>query len=544
MKDRNLLNLLRGAMAPLVAILLLGAFWVGMKTLPRRDTSPQRPRADSPRVDLAPDQGPYESALPHARFTENHGDWLPPLSDQTRNVLNAFPSPQYPEAVGSQAGSGVGKSDAPAAPDGPLLVAPQSPLPASQPEAAHTNAFSTDAAKRSAGASIWPRLPELGSHTAVPCPLPAVAPETTGFGSRRGPSEAQSLPGQADRGSRRQAAASTDRVPAVLSPVNQGNPLPAAQTPASRSEQLELIAREADMHSRYAFQLAGRGAVYAARAELIAALRLVAQGLDGEEHTTAHSRALAAGLTALKEADDFAPGRARLEADLNLAAVTAGHRTPVLHDVPTDGLTALNAMQHYLSFCQEQLAAACGHEVAGSMTLYGLGKLHAVLANRHHEDIRAAAPKAVAFYQASLLVYSRNHMASNDLGVLLAQAGRYNEARVALEHSAAICRQEENWQNLAKVYRQLGQGQKAQNADQQLAAIRQEMSRSRQGVPTASGLVEWVDPGVLAQPGGGPRVPAQPPAPSGPAKVGNASGPAQTRTISARLPDALFEKRE
>lgn len=459
MTDRNVTNLLRGAMAPLVAIVLLAAFWLGVKALPRHTASLSPNLADSGAESSSESAPSYEVALPNARLA---GD-------------RSHSSPRSDLAQGSPTRSLAGKSDGSAATNGPLLILP-------------------------------PNLPP-------------------------------------DRGA-----------PAVLPPGTLASPLPGAQALDKRSEQLESIAREADSHSRYAFELASRGAVYAARAELIAALRLVAQGLDSEEHTTAHSRALAAGLTALKEVEDFVPSPTRLEGELNLAAIVASHRTPVLRDVPLEGVTALSAMQQYLTFCQEQLAAACGREIAGSMTLYGLGKLHAVLAARQSESIRAGAPKAMTFYQASLLVYPRNHMASNDLGVLLAQAGRFHDARVALEHSAAICRQEESCQNLAKVYRQLGQGQQAQYAEQQLASIRQERTRRSPGTSVTTGPVQWVDPSVMAQSSVTGPAKAQPGAmdpakvqysavPTPPAKPSSPSVQGQPRAMSARLPNALFEQR-
>ena len=79
-----------------------------------------------------------------------------------------------------------------------------------------------------------------------------------------------------------------------------------------RSEQLESIARQADQQTRHGFELAGRGAYFAARSEFIAALRLVAQGLDTDGQTKIHGKSLAAGLTALKEAEDFIPGGSKI----------------------------------------------------------------------------------------------------------------------------------------------------------------------------------------------------------------------------------------
>ena len=88
------------------------------------------------------------------------------------------------------------------------------------------------------------------------------------------------------------------------------------------------------------------------------ALRLVAQALDAESQTGTHSRALAAGWTAVKEADDFMPTGSRMEADLDLSSIIAGHRTPVLKAAPRESLAPLTALECYFTFAQEQLAAA------------------------------------------------------------------------------------------------------------------------------------------------------------------------------------------
>ena len=110
------------------------------------------------------------------------------------------------------------------------------------------------------------------------------------------------------------------------------SPLAIVETVQVRSEQLEQVAQQADRKTRHGCDLAGRGARLAARAEFIGALRLMAEGLDTEQKTDAHSRALAAALCALEEAEDFLPGGSRLEADMDLSGIIAGHATPVLKD--------------------------------------------------------------------------------------------------------------------------------------------------------------------------------------------------------------------
>lgn len=278
-----------------------------------------------------------------------------------------------------------------------------------------------------------------------------------------------------------------------------------------RSRDLELIAREADLHSRRGFELASNGAYFSARAEFIMALRLVAQGLDAERNSRLHSTALSAGLTALKEADDFLPRGSGLEADLDLARIIAGHRTPLLHRSAPATLTPLAALQGYFTFAQEQLAAAADREVAGSIALYGLGKLHKVLSEQRSVSLAGARPKAMVFYQASLLVNPENHLASNDLGVLLAQAGRYEDARMALEHSLALHQGSIGWHNLAVVYQNLGQTDLARRAEWLANSVRQtEQKQLAQSALGSQQPVSWVDPQAFAQTSGQTLLATQP----------------------------------
>ena len=289
------------------------------------------------------------------------------------------------------------------------------------------------------------------------------------------------------------------------------SPLPPIASPANRSRDLELIAREADTHSRRGFDLAGRKACFSARAEFLMALRLVAQGLDAEHQTKAHGRALAAGWTALKEADDFIPRGSRLEAELDLAGIIGRHQTPVLQGTDPENLTQLIALQCYFTFAQEQLAQAAGEEVAGSMALHGLGNLYRALAAKQSGLVRAATPKALVCYQAALLVSPHNYMASNELGVLLARGGRYQEAQNVLEHSVRECEQSVGWHNLAVVYQRLGRTDLARHASAQCRALRQARGENR---PANTGhQVEWVQPSVFTRllgnhPGLGPPLSA------------------------------------
>ncbi len=269
----------------------------------------------------------------------------------------------------------------------------------------------------------------------------------------------------------------------------------------TRSERMEQISRQADEQIRHGFELANRGAYYAARASFLAALRLVAEALDTERKSNDHGRALAAALTAMKEVEDFLPNGAGIETSLELKRIIAAHSTPVLKKTD-DVLTSMVATQRYFTYAQEQFSDAADREVAGSMALYALGKLHGALAQKKSSLEVAAESKAIVYYQAALLSCPKNHMAANDLGVLLARYGRYQEARQMLEFSVACQRLSVTWHNLSVVYQQLGQPSLARNANHQALALEQnEATRRRAVTGSASGTVRWVDPQAFAASG-------------------------------------------
>ena len=86
----------------------------------------------------------------------------------------------------------------------------------------------------------------------------------------------------------------------------------------------------------------------------------------------------------------------------------------------------------------------------------GLGKLNEELAGEKGPGTKAAGPKAIVFYQAALMVCPQNFMAANDLGVMFARNGNYDDARKMLEYSLSLNKQSTVWHNLAVVYESLG----------------------------------------------------------------------------------------
>ncbi len=262
----------------------------------------------------------------------------------------------------------------------------------------------------------------------------------------------------------------------------------------ARSAQLDALMRQAAAINRHAFEMAQRGAIYSARAELMRSLHLLAAGLDGEEGGSRHQQMLAAGLQALDEAGDFVVQDPLATDQLDVARLAAGHRTTLLKVESADGLSPQVALGRYLTYSQQQLAEAVGNFPPGSAALYALGKIYSLPTAAHGPTDVTGGAKSVVYYQASLQVDSRNFLAANELGVLLVQYGRLPEARAAFCHSLNIVAQPVIWENLAVVLERLGEQGLAVSARQQAALVAQRTG----GVLPSPYNVQWVDQSTFA----------------------------------------------
>jgi hypothetical protein len=274
-------------------------------------------------------------------------------------------------------------------------------------------------------------------------------------------------------------------------------PAPAMQDSAAAARAMRAVAREAADRVRSGFDLADRGALFSARSEFIAALRIVSQALDARSGGRTHGRALAAGLRALEESDDFIPRGAAVEGELKVAAIVSGHQTPVLKDAPPRSLTPLIARRAYYTYAQEQLALAMGRERSGSMALFALAKWHTALEKRNATEYPAAGPKAMALHQAALLVDADNYMAANELGVLLAKYGQYPQARAVLIHGLNHTPLPAAWHNLAIVHHHLGEHKLAARAERE-ARLLSRRTVDREILGQQEGVV-WTDPATFAR---------------------------------------------
>ena len=260
---------------------------------------------------------------------------------------------------------------------------------------------------------------------------------------------------------------------------------------------MQPVSQRALEISNHAYDLAQRGMLFAARAELIQSLQLVAQALDVQQNTTVHAAALSAGLTALKEAQDFAPSAGHLAGPEDVAELTRSHQTPLFKEA--ESVSPVIAQQQYLGYAQSQLALASGKEAVASLTLFRLGKIQMAMAQHQADPQMLHGPQAMAYYQAALAADDRNFLAANELGVLMARYGQLQEARRLLVHSVSIKPQLEAWHNLSIVHERLGEADLAR-----LAAHERELLAANSPAATdTGGNVEWVDAKTFAAAAGG-----------------------------------------
>jgi tetratricopeptide (TPR) repeat protein len=260
--------------------------------------------------------------------------------------------------------------------------------------------------------------------------------------------------------------------------------------PPRRSPEMMATISRADQQVAHGFQLAERGAIYLARAEFTAALKVIAQAFDMEQGTRENSKAVTAGLVALKESTDFVRQTGSVE-DANIARIVPRHQTSVLKGADVSDMAPTTAAEAYYAFAQQQLSTAAGRERVASMALYGLGRATTVGAGNNAHQLEYTG-QAMVYYQAALQVEPTNFRAANELGVLLANHGQLQQARDMLTRSASLAPNAVTWRNLAMVHNRMGDRQMGEQLQGQAA----EMQRSSKNSATPN--VQWVDPAMFA----------------------------------------------
>ena len=274
---------------------------------------------------------------------------------------------------------------------------------------------------------------------------------------------------------------------------------PAPSPQPTTSTPLQVVAERALHKADRASAMAQRGMLYSARTELIQALQIIAQSLDIQHATSAHAAALSAGLTALEEARDFSAQTNRPGEEVNVPAIAAAHRTPLLRAASGGLISPVVAQQQYLGLAQTRFIEAAGRVPVASQILYRLGRLQTALAAHDPDPLALHGPEAIVFHQAALATDSGNWLAANELGVLYARYGQLPAAKQLLLTSVTTHPHVAGWQNLAAIHRRLGETDLADRAEAERQLL---ASKTGAANSAASGMVRWVDQQTFAASGG------------------------------------------
>ena len=251
----------------------------------------------------------------------------------------------------------------------------------------------------------------------------------------------------------------------------------------------ESVAHKAVHNIEYGKSLSRRGAAFAARQEFYSSLRILAQAHDTQAGGTAYTRALRDAIIALKEAEDFIVSDTETQIGMNVGAVVEGHSTKLISVAEAANTTAIGAMQRYFGFASTQLRVASGQNPVAAEALYCLGKLHTVQAKFGANASKLDIAKSIVFHQAAMASDQTNFRSANELGVLMANSGRFQESQDMLKRSLQIKQLPQAWKNLAVVHQRAGQAQLAQLAQQEF------LIASRQNSTAAThNTIRWMNP--------------------------------------------------
>lgn len=210
----------------------------------------------------------------------------------------------------------------------------------------------------------------------------------------------------------------------------------------------------ANKRIQYGESLARRRSYHAAREEFILALLMIANSHGNESANDAHAGRLVQALAAMDEINDFASMRNRDGRDPQFQQTVYSHNTRILDGVDLNLLSPRKAIDLYCGFSQSQVEQAIGFSNAGSKALHALGKLELKATGTDPQHGSTSQTKALVFFRSSLSVNPKNALCANDLGVLLFNMGRLNEAEEALKRSLGSAQSREVWKNLASVHSQ------------------------------------------------------------------------------------------
>jgi len=145
-------------------------------------------------------------------------------------------------------------------------------------------------------------------------------------------------------------------------------------------------------------------------------------------------------------------------------SVIETHSTKIISSQSAEGMTAIEAAQRYFAYASHQLSRCGGQNVVAAEALYCLGKLHSVQAKSGTISSKLDLAKSMIYHQAAVSADGSNFRSLNELGVLYANNGRFEESKQMLIRSLRIKALPQAWQNLSVIHQRMGEHQLAELA--------------------------------------------------------------------------------
>ncbi len=213
-----------------------------------------------------------------------------------------------------------------------------------------------------------------------------------------------------------------------------------------------------------------RNAFCSAREEGESACLLLIRHIDLIDNLYRCEPAWLAANQSLREAEDFLAVQRMSDRD-GLRRLIDSHHTPILKGKNLSEMSPLTAAQHYRVYAEMQLLEASqGHPWASEL-LYAIGRTYQAEADATPVHVDALRMRSIAFYRASRTTLPSNAVACNQLGYLLLQMDRNEEAREVLAVAVSLKNDLAFLNNFAEASRRLGDSQSTAWAAQNVAAI-------------------------------------------------------------------------
>jgi hypothetical protein len=233
-----------------------------------------------------------------------------------------------------------------------------------------------------------------------------------------------------------------------------------------------------------------RGAIFSARQTCWKGLEELCQVLDLHDPRGKRIESLRRALVAMREEEDFYRySDIQLARGETLANLCFAHQTPIVRSLleqdrsSTNGFNPLIAAQHYRSYARDQLVQACDYHPWGADLLYALGKAFEKQAWEDRSRSALVHQHAELVYQAALETNPKQSLAATQLGYVLLQLDRPQEAQLVLVRSLQVAPSQASLQNLAEAYRRLHDATAVQWCVTQIALLQQNEQAKQIEIP-------------------------------------------------------------